>query len=309
MVMSSRIQRISCDTGLADDFPALDVGIESGNRWAGVRVQTMFGTGPGELAESYLPRHVLTVGSSRRFGVRWLGGPTVEESKQSPPDTVCIFPAMQPYLASWDSTSRSIFVELAPELVDEARRRSGSARQVELRAGPAANDQFIPPLAEALVDLAGRKDASTTLLAESLALTLATHLAQNHSTSALRPVKIRGAMAPSKVRLLEQFIGARLDREISLADLASLAEMSLFHFARCFKQSTGVAPHQYVTRRRIERARQLLANPELGVADVALRCGFSHQSHFSETFRRVVGTTPRLYRAALAGPRSRGARI
>src|SRR5271165_5961619 len=111
----SRIQVISCETGDAGDFSALNVGIASGDRWSGVRVQTMLGTGAGELSDSYLPRHVLTVGSARRFSARWVDGPRVDQSKASPPDTVCIFPAMQPYRASWDTRDCSIFVELAPE--------------------------------------------------------------------------------------------------------------------------------------------------------------------------------------------------
>ena len=84
--------------------------------------------------------------------------------------------------------------------------------------------------------------------------------------------------------------------------------MSVSHSAHSFRQTTGVGPHQYVLRRRIERARNLFADPKLGVADVALHCGFSNQSHFSETFRRVVGTTPRQYRVALGARREPVAR-
>jgi AraC family transcriptional regulator len=169
---------------------------------------------------------------------------------------------------------------------------------VDLRPGLAVDDRFIPSIADALVDLATR-DASATLLAESLGLTLAAHLVQTRaSPDAGGSAPRGGAMVPAKLRLLTEFIEARLESTISVSDLANLAGMSVFHFAHCFKQTTGLAPHQYVLRRRIERARHLLVNPRLSVADVALRCGFSQQSHFSETFRRLVGTSPRLYRAA-----------
>jgi AraC family transcriptional regulator len=295
---ASRIQLVSCETGEAIGFPTLDVGVESGDRWTGVRVQTMLGHGPGELADSYLPRHVLTVGSSRRLSARWLDGPTVDVPTESGPDTVCVFPAMRPYRASWD-TAGAIFVELAPDLVDEANRHLGRDDRTVLRAGLAPGDHFIPPLAQALVDLAGRNEPATRLLAESLGLTLATHLAQAYAASGPPTVKPCGPMAQDKLRLLKDFIDANLGAAVSLADLAAQVEMSVFHFARSFRQTTGIAPYQFVLRRRIELARELLRTPDSSVAEVALRCGFSQQSHFSEVFRRIAGVSPREYRAAL----------
>jgi AraC family transcriptional regulator len=72
--------------------------------------------------------------------------------------------------------------------------------------------------------------------------------------------------------------------------------MSCGHFARLFKESTGVAPHQYVTAKRVERACRLLAQSELPVIEIALRSGFSAQSSFTTTFRRVTRMAPRAYR-------------
>jgi AraC family transcriptional regulator len=301
MRVSSRIQRISCESGEADGFSMLRVGLASGDRWSGLRIQGMQSSGPGELPESYLPRHLVTVNDDRptRWTAKWLDGPEVEIPDNGPPNTVCLFPAMQPFRARWEGATAGIFIELSQELLDEAARRAGANRHVDLRPGLAAEDRVIPQLAEALFSLACRDDAPSTLLAESLGLALATYLAQSYAASQIRPLKHRGGIDAGRLRLLEEFIDARIHNPISLSDLASLTGMSVFHFAHCFRQSTGVAPHRYVMRRRIERARQLLANPKLGVADVALRCGFSHQSHFSEVFRRMLGTTPKQYRIAL----------
>jgi AraC family transcriptional regulator len=307
-MQNSRIQVISCETGEATGFSPLEVDVESGDRWSGVRVQTMLGHGAGELAESYLPRHVLTIGSSRRLSAKWVEGPRVESPKPSARDQVCIFPAMQPYRAAWDTRGRSIFVELSPDLLDEATRHVGRDGRTVLRAGLAVDDHFIPPLAEALVDLAARKEPATRLLAESLGLTLATHLAQAHAESGQQAVKPCGPIAPEKLRMLNDFIDANLDSPISLGDLAGQVEMSVFHFARSFRQTTGVAPYQFVMRRRIELAREQLRQSDASVAEVALQCGFSQQSHFSEAFRRIVGVSPRDYRAALGIQRSSSAR-
>jgi transcriptional regulator GlxA family with amidase domain len=81
--------------------------------------------------------------------------------------------------------------------------------------------------------------------------------------------------------------------ELTIDRLAALVSMSPFHFARCFKQTTGLTPHQFVTRERIERAKALLAQARLPISDIALAVGFSSQSHFADVYRRITGTSPR----------------
>jgi AraC family transcriptional regulator len=93
-----------------------------------------------------------------------------------------------------------------------------------------------------------------------------------------------------------EFVDARLATSISLADLAGVVGGSLFHFARAFKNSVGVTPYQFVIRRRIERARTLLAGTDLRIDEVAARCGFNDAMHLSKTFVRLVGRTPSRYR-------------
>jgi AraC family transcriptional regulator len=75
--------------------------------------------------------------------------------------------------------------------------------------------------------------------------------------------------------------------------------MSPFHFARCFKQTTGMTPHQFVTRERILRARKLLTSTEQPIGEIALSLGFASQSHFADVYRRITGSTPRRDRGTL----------
>jgi len=86
-----------------------------------------------------------------------------------------------------------------------------------------------------------------------------------------------------------------LARDISLQDLAAVVRLSPFHFARMFKQSTGVTPHQYLVRCRVMRAKELLLANRHSVADVAAQVGFCDQSHLAGHFKRVVGLTPRVF--------------
>ena len=99
-----------------------------------------------------------------------------------------------------------------------------------------------------------------------------------------------------RLRRVTEYIEQNLDKELRLAELAALAYMSPYHFARLFKCSTGVPPHRFVVRQRIARASAFLATPELSIAQIARRVGFRTPSHFTTVFRRVRGVTPRGYR-------------
>ena len=78
--------------------------------------------------------------------------------------------------------------------------------------------------------------------------------------------------------------------------------MSLYHFSRLFKQSTGLSSRHYLLRQRIERAKELLADPRRRIAEVSYELGFPHQRHFATTFRTLVGMTPREYQRRRGGP-------
>jgi AraC family transcriptional regulator len=91
------------------------------------------------------------------------------------------------------------------------------------------------------------------------------------------------------------YIHEYLDRDLRLAELARIAQLSPYHFSRLFKQSMGLAPHQYHTQCRVERAKQLLLSGELTLPEVACAVGFASQSHLNYHFKRWVGVTPRQF--------------
>jgi AraC-like DNA-binding protein len=112
---------------------------------------------------------------------------------------------------------------------------------------------------------------------------------------------VRQSGLPSyKLRRAMDFIQAHIDQPILLEQVAGAVALSPFHFHREFKRATGMTPHQYIVQVRMERAKALLSDSDLPLAEVAARVGFADQSHFSSTFRRTTAMTPRSYRNATA---------
>lgn len=109
---------------------------------------------------------------------------------------------------------------------------------------------------------------------------------------------LRGGLAPAALQRVQLFVEANLDQNIRLQDLAVRAGLSHYHFARAFRVATGMTPRTFIEERRIERARQLLAQSSGSIADVAVRAGFGSQSRLTTTFRNRTGFTPAQYRRA-----------
>ncbi len=139
--------------------------------------------------------------------------------------------------------------------------------------------------------------AGGPLAAESLANVLAVHLIR-HVLTPRQPERRRdGTLPRAKLRAVGEYIEEHLDASPSLEQLAAVAGLSPYYFARQFKRATGLPPHQYVIARRVERAKQLLqTGSDFSLAEVAAHAGFSDQSQFSHHFKRIVGVTPGQFR-------------
>jgi AraC family transcriptional regulator len=104
-------------------------------------------------------------------------------------------------------------------------------------------------------------------------------------------------MGARALRLIDQYIDAHLGTDMRIADLAALAGMSRFHFARSFRATVGNTPHQYVLQRRLQRARTMLQTTSLAVRDIAVATGFADQSHLTRLVKQRFGVTPGALRA------------
>jgi AraC family transcriptional regulator len=131
---------------------------------------------------------------------------------------------------------------------------------------------------------------------EGRALLLVDWLLRLHQPPRVGVALQAGGLSSRHLRRVCDFVADHLAEDISLDDLADLTGLTCKHFARAFKQSTGLPPHQYLIVQRIEAAKRCLVDAKASLADIALACGFADQSHFTATFRKVVGVPPGTWR-------------
>ncbi|WP_189224652.1 helix-turn-helix transcriptional regulator [Saccharothrix coeruleofusca] len=153
-------------------------------------------------------------------------------------------------------------------------------------------DPLVWQLALALRDEARGGGAGGALFVDSVATALGLHLLRRRPERAGRATALAGA----RLGRVIGFIDEHLADDLRLAALAAQAGLGVDRFGRAFKAATGVPPHRYVTRRRVERAAELLARTDLPIAEIAHRVGLSGQSHLTTLFRRAFGDTPHAYR-------------
>ena len=177
----------------------------------------------------------------------------------------------------------------------------GAYGEVELRA----SRKFADPRLSALVAAARAEMVagfpSGRLFLDSVEQAMAVALVKDHAVRH-RPVQIyQGGLGATRLRRIKELVHAKMEDDLGLDEMAQSVGLSTAHFARMFRKSTGETPHQFVLRRRVERAKAMLRAPDARVLDVAVACGFKTQQHFAQVFRDVWGVSPTEYRQDFVG--------
>jgi AraC family transcriptional regulator len=147
---------------------------------------------------------------------------------------------------------------------------------------------------------AGASDPSSRLFVEQAIDLLCIQLIRGHSSfAALQVEPPRSGLADWQVKKVTSYMREHLDEEIGLEELATIVNLSRFHFCTAFRRATGQTPHNWLVMQRIGQARRLLAIPELPVTEVALAVGYQTPSSFAAAFRKLVGVTPSEFRRRL----------
>ena len=255
--------------------------------------------GAFELEPNGYPEHRLSLILSRcpRL-VRKDGGGLHELSVED--GDLFIAPAGQAIGYRWNTQLELVSLLLKPSFLDgiAARTMDLYGNQVELIGRVKMRDPLISAIVQTLRKELEYESAGSRLLVESLTQALGVHLLRAHSAFPIRVPEINGGLPRWRLQRVLEFIEEHLNDDVSLTELSEAAgNLSRYHFARLFKQSTGYSPYQYFTRRRIQRAQSMLRNQKLlSLGEIAFECGFRDQSAFSRVFRQVTGSTPKAYR-------------
>jgi AraC-like DNA-binding protein len=151
-----------------------------------------------------------------------------------------------------------------------------------------------------IVGALSEPDQASQLLQDHVMLGLGAHFAQAYG-GMTTTIARRGGLAPWQENRAKELLASNLDRELSLQDIARECQLSLAHFSKAFKASVGLTPHGWLQTCRIAHAKDLLLTSQLGLADIALSCGFADQSHFTRMFARVIGIGPGAWRRERLG--------
>ncbi|OMD98372.1 hypothetical protein BSK54_23170 [Paenibacillus odorifer] len=206
-------------------------------------------------------------------------------------------PCNESLLCPWGRTSLYFLkIEITPAVIEEIARESGYLKEghIQLDRKFHVKDSKLLQLGLWMLEELQNGGAKGKIYSDSLSNMLIIHLLQHYS-SVIPQHSNSKTPANQEIFQVIQFMRERLEDEIQLTDLATMANMSQSHFIRIFKQQTGYTPHNYLIRLRIERSKFLIRSGKIGLKEIASQVGFADQGHFTRLFKRETGLTPKLY--------------
>lgn len=191
-----------------------------------------------------------------------------------------------------------LHIHVARAALDEIAWEAGTKPIENLFCPPHENtpDPVVHALGTSLLPMLEHPERASQLFVEHVSYAMNHHLAVTYGKMQPRMARMAGGLSPWQLRRATDYLIERLNGQISLLELANDCGLSRSHFSRAFKRSTGRAPHQWLSEKRLDRAKDLLVNTELPLADIAIECGYADQSHFSRTFSARTCATPSQFR-------------
>src|SRR3984885_7974302 len=208
---------------------------------------------------------------------------------------MCLVPR---HVETWIRTDDLLYSYLSVDISGAALAAAcdGTTGDVELRRVGKLVDARVGALAAAVNAERVAGFPSGRLFLDSLEQALAVALVNGFAVRHPAVQTHRGGLGSARLRRIKEFVDAKIEEELTLCEMAQAVELSAAHFSRMFRKSTGETPHQFLLRRRLERAKTMLRSADGRVIDVAVACGFKSQQHFAQAFRRVCGVCPTAYR-------------
>lgn len=190
-----------------------------------------------------------------------------------------------------------LHIHLKPELVTQVAETSDlNGDRINLVNCFSKPDLQLQQIAMLLLAELKSNSILGRLYVESLTQALVIHLLRHYSAITQTITLKQDNLTRTQLRQAIDYIQNHLDRDLSLAEIAGVVNISPTYFASLFKRAMDIAPHQYVIQQRVERAKLMLSRTDLAIADIALQVGFSSQSHLTQHFKRFTGMTPKQVR-------------
>jgi AraC family transcriptional regulator len=197
-----------------------------------------------------------------------------------------------------DKPFHSLFFYLPRSALDDIAKQTRAPRIGELAYQPGIghDDAVVRHLGASLLEALHRPDEANQLFIDHTMLALTAHVAQTYGGLRRRAELARGGLAPWQAKRACERLESDLGGTLSLQQIAAEFDLSVSHFSRAFRISTGLPPHQWLLRQRVKAAQQLMTVRDLALSEIAMSAGFANQSHFTRVFTAVVGVSPGAWR-------------
>ncbi|MDJ0650457.1 MAG: AraC family transcriptional regulator [Xenococcaceae cyanobacterium MO_188.B19] len=248
----------------------------------------------GEMPEAVSPDHALVICLGDCQGKYKLDGKWHQE--QYSVGDIVIFPAGELFPRfRIDRPTPLLEIFLAPDTLINAAAETVPSK-IKLSSHFKLRDPLIQQMGLALKAELEMGGVDSKLYADSMATALSIHLMRRYASRTPQIKEYREGLPPYKLEQVIEYIRVNLERDLTLTRLANLVQISPHYFAGLFKKSTGLTPHQYVTKCRLEQAKILLRQSYLPIIEICYQVGFQNQSHFTRLFRQHFQITPKAYR-------------
>jgi AraC family transcriptional regulator len=281
------------EDGLAEALPMKSSLSSYASGWQGIQLD-FHRSPPFELPEYTCQQHIITIPTIHGMKVERIAEGKSHNLTFYPGD-FCFSPQELSLQTRWEQDLEAIHLILEPALIAQVAHELVDPDRVALPHHVKTSDPLIYHLGIALKQSLEDFGEDSKLYADTATTFLAMHLLKHYAIHKPRCPNYSEGLPTAQLRQVNDYIYAHIDEEICLDTLSSLLGLSRYYFCRLFKQSTGFSPYQYIIRCRVERAKILLKQGKLSLSEVALTCGFSHQSHLHRHFKRLTGSTPKSF--------------
>ena len=250
-----------------------------------------------EVAEHQHTMHVIAYAPvssgfpTSSIGERWLDGKLDRETRHQ--GDIAIIPAGISHRCNWNTSVEFTILAIEPALLQQVGEDIVNDSIELIPQFMNRQDALLQGIFSTLRDEVEVGKIGGDLLVDSLKTTLAIHLLRNYCTIQPKLSSHSDGLSQLTLQQVTEYIHEHLDGNLKLVELSAIAQISPYHFLRLFKQRMGITPHQYILRSRIEKVKYLLQHSDFSIADIAMRTGFSDQSHLTRCFKRMVGVTPK----------------